>query len=46
MFLVVGVYPIPTLTIDQHYTMLHEFISSNKIIHLQQITNLFIYYKK
>ena len=33
MFLDVGVYPIPPLPISQHYTMFHEFISPNKIIH-------------
>lgn len=39
MFLDVGVYPIPPLPIAQHYTMFHEFIPPNKIIHYSKKKN-------
>ena len=39
MYLDVGVIPIPPLPYVQHYTMFHEFIEPNKILHLSKKKN-------
>ena len=39
MYLDVGVYPIPPLPFVLHYTMFHEFIEPNKIVHFSKKRN-------
>ncbi len=39
MYLDVGVLPVPPLPFTQHYTMFHEFIPPNKIVHFSKKKN-------